>query len=106
MSVKRKLTREEKHLRRMKELSKAQSNSKLGYKMNIPGPESLNEGKNKNRDFEIAQNTANIKYTLPINQIKKDLWKNLFYVIFAVGLVVTLKITGAGFDQIKHLLAF
>jgi hypothetical protein len=44
------------------------------------------------------------KYQLPIKEIKKDLKENLIFAFFSVALVIGLKITGFGFDQIKHLL--
>jgi len=37
---------------------------------------------------------ADSKYQLPIDQIRKDLFKNLIYTVFAVLLVVGMKVIG------------
>lgn len=93
MSVNRKLSKEEKQQRRLKELSRASANAGLGYVIRTP-------------EKQVQQSVVQEKHTLPIKEIKRDLWKNLFFTIFAIVLVVSLKITGFGFEQIKHLLSF
>lgn len=95
MTSKRKLSKQERRLRRLNEIQKAAA--RVDTRIILRKPEEPSEKK------EIVGNDAG-KYNLPIAEIKKDLAKNLFYTIFAVALVVTLKVTGYGFGEIKHLL--
>jgi hypothetical protein len=95
MTSKRKLSREEKKYRRLKELQKA--SARVDTRIVLRKPDEPPEKK------EVTYNDAG-SYNLPISEIKKDLNKNLLFTFFAIALVVTLKITGYGFEQTKHLL--
>jgi hypothetical protein len=97
MSSKKKLSSEEKKLRRLKEIQKAAS--RVDTRVMTKNSEDSSEQK-------PVSNVSNDngKYTLPIKEIKKDLWKNLIFALFAIVLVVVLKVTGFGFQEVKHLL--
>jgi hypothetical protein len=97
MSSKKKLSSEEKKLRRLKEIQKAAS--RVDTRVMTKNSEDSSEQK---PIFNVSNDNG--KYTLPIKEIKKDLWKNLIFALFAIVLVVVLKITGFGFQEVKHLL--
>jgi hypothetical protein len=46
------------------------------------------------------------KYKLPLDEIKRDLWKNVGYAVFAVFVVIMLKYTGFGFSFFQRILNF
>lgn len=98
MSANKKLLRQQKYLRRMNELKKASArvDTRLVLSSEEKGQVNVKE--------TILHSTDTNKYQLPIEQIKKDVGKNFLFAAFSVVLVVALKFTGFGFDQIKHLL--
>lgn len=84
MSQKRKLSQEEKTFRRLREVELAeqkargrevQSKSTVATKTNISG----------------GQATDDTRFHLPIVEIKKDLLKNIIYLVLAIGVVFVLK---------------
>lgn len=95
MNPKKKLSKQERRLRRLKEIQIA--SSRVDTRIILRKPDEPQAGAEK-----IDKGAGN--YNLPISEIKKDLWKNLFFTVFAVALVAALKISGFGFDQVKHLL--
>ncbi len=98
MSSNKKLLRQKKYLRRLNELKKA--SARVDTRVELKNTEREQLGTK-----ETAIHTADpSKYQLPIEQIKKDVGKNFMFAAFSVALVIGLKITGFGFEQIKHLL--
>jgi hypothetical protein len=98
MSSNKKLLRQKKYLRRLNELKKASARVDTRVVLEKSKEEQVGVG-------EVVPRIADSgKYQLPIEEIKKDLVKNLVFAVFSVVLVVGLKITGFGFEQIKHLL--
>ena len=97
MTSKKKLSKQERKLRRLREIQKA--SARVDTRIILKKPQEATERS------EVVKNDAG-KYNLPIAEIKRDLSKNLFFTIFAVVLVVALSVTGYGFNQIKHLLNF
>lgn len=84
----KKLSKIEKQERRIKELQKAESATLYRTV--------------EKRDTTVTSATKQMvnatpekqeKYTLPILEIKRDLWKNLIYAGFSIVVVVVLKIT-------------
>ena len=99
MTQKKKLSREEKKQRRLKEMQKAAS--RVDTRVTLKTAEVSDKAvSSPGKSLEKSQE----KYSLPIKEIKSDLWKNLGFTVFAVCLVVVLKVTGFGFQEIKHLL--
>lgn len=98
MSSNKKLLRQKKYLRRLNELKKASARVDTRVVMKNPESEQLETKE------PVSHALDSDKYQLPIEQIKKDVGKNFIFAAFSVALVVGLKITGFGFEQIKHLL--
>jgi hypothetical protein len=98
MSSNKKLLRQQRYLRRMNELKKA--SARVDTRVMIKNPE--------REKLEVKEAATHVvdpgKYQLPVEQIKKDVGKNFMFAAFSVALVIGLKITGFGFEQIKHLL--
>ncbi|HNS71279.1 MAG TPA: hypothetical protein PKK07_00975 [bacterium] len=83
---KKKLSKQQRKERRLKEIQKNISQNVL-----------ITADKTESTD---------IQNSLPIKQIMMDLVKNLLFAVFAVVLILIFKKTGYGFDEIKHLLRF
>jgi hypothetical protein len=105
MQVKKKQTQVEKDYRRLKEAEKAQLRTVVERavaasenKLNSPVAE-----KKASPVLDTTKNTKSDRYKLPIKDIKVDLVKNIAYAAFAVALLVALKVTNIGFDQVKGL---
>lgn len=102
MSSNKKALRQKKYLRRLNEIKKATA------RVDTRTASSKFDEKIQQKSTELKNTTNSAmggeKYQLPIKEIKKDLKENLIFAFFSVALVIGLKITGFGFDQIKHLL--
>jgi hypothetical protein len=98
MSSNKKLLRQKKYLRRLNELKKASARVDTRVVLKKTEREQTEVKESELRTADVG------KYQLPIEEIKKDLGKNLIFAVFSVVFVVGLKITGFGFEQIKHLL--
>lgn len=94
---KKKLSNQEKQMRRMKEISLAASNTPLfpsTQKTDIPPVQAK----------QIEKNSE--KYKLPIGEIKKDVAKNIGYTVFVMVLLVIMQKTGFGYQEFRALLRF
>jgi len=100
MSSKKKLLNQQKYLRRLNELKKASAR----VDTRIMTKDSEKEKREETKTTKTSYVSDSNKYQLPINEIKKDLKKNLIFAIFSILLVVGLKISGFGFEQVKHLM--
>lgn len=98
MSSNKKLLRQKKYLRRLNELKKA--SARVDTRVMTKNFEREQPGVKET----VIREADPGKYQLPVEQIKKDVGKNFMFAAFSVVLVVGLKITGFGFEQIKHLL--
>lgn len=54
----------------------------------------------------VLSSKAEEKYKLPIDEIKRDLWKNVGYAVFAVVIVMVLTHTGFGLSFFERFLKF
>ena len=98
MSLNKKALRQKKYLRRLNELKKA--SARVDTRVVLKKTEEEHPETKKVIPHEIDSN----RYQLPIKEIKKDLKKNLIFAVFSIAVVVGLRLTGFGFNQIKHLL--
>jgi len=88
MSKKKKLSKQLRIERRLKEAQKAESAT-----LYRPQDVKTNSSSNVSTSpVSTASLPKSEKYSLPIAEIKHDLWKNLFYAGFSIVLVVVLKI--------------
>jgi len=100
MSSKKKILNQQKYLRRLNELKKA--SARVDTRILAKGSE--REKREELKTTKTSYISDSNKYQLPINEIKKDLKKNAIFAIFSIILVVGLKVSGFGFDQVKHLM--
>lgn len=100
MSSKKKMLNQQRYLRRLNELKKASARVDTRIIVKDYEKEKKEELKTTKTSYVADSN----KYQLPISEIKKDLKKNLVFAIFSILLVVGLKISGFGFEQVKHLM--
>ena len=95
MQVRKRITEDERSTRRLKEVERAvQKANERAVLSQVSAPKSVS----------TAASTRQTSFTLPVVEIKKDMLKNVIYAVFAVGVLVSLKLTNFGFDQIKTLL--
>jgi hypothetical protein len=88
---KKKISKQEKRERRLKELQLAAAGTNVGYRIVKPEIDSGAKAKSAEVSSRIVDTQA-----LPIKEIKKDLWNNAFYAVFSVAVVLILKATGFG----------
>jgi hypothetical protein len=101
MSSKKKILNQQKYLRRLNEIKKASARVDTRVMVKVSEKDKGKEAKNTQ---EISHISDSNKYQLPINEIKKDLKKNLIFAVFSIILVIGLKVSGFGFEQVKHLM--
>lgn len=53
-----------------------------------------------------ARPIKNASFTLPVEEIKKDLVKNLVFSVFAIAVIVALKFTNVGYSQLVAIFKF
>jgi len=100
MKKKKKISMQQKESRRVQEAEKALGKS---YTLNRQTPFVSVTKSNGPIHVQAAKETS---YALPIIQIKKDLLGNVLFMVFSVGLLVVLRITNFGFEQLRPFLKF
>jgi hypothetical protein len=101
MPKKKKLSNTDRESRRVQEAEKAL------HKVNLINRQTTVISNKKNSLINVTseKETLNV-YTLPMKQIKTDLIANLAFMVFAIAVLMVLKVTNFGFDQLRPFLKF